>query len=214
MSDAHTDKGREAVLGMVRAIRRKLARSPGLGEAPFSDEGWATIEAALSATPSAVAAIDEWAMTGRDFDACEKLYAGSIKCSDDLPVDQRPETKAGKRMFRYIHALVRGAHVSATRIEALEAENARMRRALDLIYNHNEAARAAVIQHYGLWHDRPDSTPSPTAGSTSSAIAASDEGCGHPFCEHCDGPAMSMGGCKWHGCPIKNNPADSRSAPK
>jgi hypothetical protein len=28
----------------------------------------------------------------------------------------------------------------------------RARKALDAIYNHNEAARAAVIQHYGLNH--------------------------------------------------------------
>lgn len=25
-------------------------------------------------------------------------------------------------------------------------------KAMDAIYNHNEAARAAVIQHFGLWH--------------------------------------------------------------
>ena len=41
---------------------------------------------------------------------------------------------------------------AAARIDALEADVARMRTALDAIYNHNEAARQAVIQHYGLWH--------------------------------------------------------------
>jgi hypothetical protein len=33
---------------MVKAIRRQIARSPGLSNSPFSDEGWAVIEEALS----------------------------------------------------------------------------------------------------------------------------------------------------------------------
>jgi hypothetical protein len=28
--------------------------------------------------------------------------------------------------------------------------------AMDAIYNHNEAARAAVIMHFGLWHQTPN----------------------------------------------------------
>lgn len=42
--------------------------------------------------------------------------------------------------------------------EELRADNERMRKALDAIYNHNEAARAAVVQHYGLWHRRVEGT--------------------------------------------------------
>ena len=42
------------VLLTVRAIRAKLERSPGLGEAPFSDSGWEIIEQALSDVASAV----------------------------------------------------------------------------------------------------------------------------------------------------------------
>lgn len=38
------------------------------------------------------------------------------------------------------------------RAAALEGEVVKMRNALDAIYNHNEAARAAVVQHYGLHH--------------------------------------------------------------
>lgn len=34
----------------------------------------------------------------------------------------------------------------------LVAELRRYMTALDAIYNHNEAARAAVVQHFGLWH--------------------------------------------------------------
>jgi hypothetical protein len=37
-------------------------------------------------------------------------------------------------------------------IEALELA----RKALDAIYNHNEASRAALIQHYGLHHTQLD----------------------------------------------------------
>lgn len=40
----------------------------------------------------------------------------------------------------------------ALRIEKLVRENARMRKALDDIYNHNEASRKAVLQHYGTVH--------------------------------------------------------------
>ena len=38
----------------------------------------------------------------------------------------------------------------------LREQNARMQKALDDIYNHNEAARAAVVQHYGTAHDDQD----------------------------------------------------------
>lgn len=57
---SHTDKQGDAAIALwtVRAIREKLERSPGLGEAPFSDHGWATIEDALVAR-SAVAPITE-----------------------------------------------------------------------------------------------------------------------------------------------------------
>jgi len=40
--------------------------------------------------------------------------------------------------------------------DELTAANAeKMKTVLDAIYNHNEAARAAVIQHYGLHHQEP-----------------------------------------------------------
>jgi hypothetical protein len=39
---------RETLLEMVRGIREGIKTSPGLSHAPFSDEGWAIIEAALS----------------------------------------------------------------------------------------------------------------------------------------------------------------------
>lgn len=42
---------KEHMLEMVRGIRAGIARSPGLSSSPFSDEGWALIEAAL-ATPT------------------------------------------------------------------------------------------------------------------------------------------------------------------
>ena len=48
------------------------------------------------------------------------------------------------------------------RIVALEKENAALReaqtkyrKAMDDIYNHNEAARAAVVEHFGLRHSTP-----------------------------------------------------------
>ena len=41
-------------------------------------------------------------------------------------------------------------------LAALKEENRRMRQGLDDIYNHNEAARAAVILHYGLHHSTPE----------------------------------------------------------
>ena len=37
-------------------------------------------------------------------------------------------------------------------ITALQQADRRKKKALDAIYNHNEAARAAVIQHYGTLH--------------------------------------------------------------
>ncbi len=37
--------------------------------------------------------------------------------------------------------------------------------AMDAIYNHNEAARAAVIMHFGLWHQTPNAIyPADSAG--------------------------------------------------
>jgi hypothetical protein len=44
----------------------------------------------------------------------------------------------------------------------------RMRKALDAIYNHNEAARAAVIQHYGIHHH-------PAVAALPDGVQASDE---------------------------------------
>lgn len=38
------------------------------------------------------------------------------------------------------------------KVELLEQEIANMARALDAIYNHNEAARSAVLEHYGGFH--------------------------------------------------------------
>lgn len=55
----------------------------------------------------------------------------------------------------------------------LERENNQMRTALDKIYNHNEAARAAVIEYYGLWHKIPMASgiPLPEHRPKHSAIA-------------------------------------------
>lgn len=39
---------RDTLLEMVRSIREGIKTSPGLSHAPFSDEGWAIIEEALS----------------------------------------------------------------------------------------------------------------------------------------------------------------------
>jgi len=46
-------------------------------------------------------------------------------------------------------AMVAAAPTSDARDEAIR----RMRKALDAIYNHNEACRAAVLEHYGNVHD-------------------------------------------------------------
>ncbi len=51
--DKPFDKNYSMALGIVRAVRRKLERSPGLAEAPFSDEGWAVVESALVSASSA-----------------------------------------------------------------------------------------------------------------------------------------------------------------
>lgn len=37
-------------------------------------------------------------------------------------------------------------------LTGLTTERDRMKKALDDIYNHNAATRAAVIMYYGLWH--------------------------------------------------------------
>lgn len=66
----------EIVLGMVRGVRAQIARSPGLSSAPFSDEGWATIEAALVAVSSTAAPdpwVALWADLGRAMQHIERL---------------------------------------------------------------------------------------------------------------------------------------------
>lgn len=55
----------------------------------------------------------------------------------------------------------------------LVTELRRYMAALDAIYNHNEAARAAVIQHFGLWHAQaPNAT---SEGSPPSRIENKQE---------------------------------------
>lgn len=51
---------RETLLVMVRSIREGIKTSPGLSHAPFSDEGWAIIEAALAPEERAPAEPKAW----------------------------------------------------------------------------------------------------------------------------------------------------------
>lgn len=46
---------------------------------------------------------------------------------------------------------------------------------------------------------------SPSSASTESS---------HPYCSHCKGPAMSMGGCMYEQCPVKNHRSDSKGLDK
>ena len=45
---------------------------------------------------------------------------------------------------------------AADEIEQLRADLIKYRTAMDAIYNHNEAARLAVIQHFGTLHTRTE----------------------------------------------------------
>jgi hypothetical protein len=74
-------------------------------------------------------------------------------------LDRAERSKSSEVIMRMdqFRDLVEQAKAAMPEVAAsIKAENVRMRKALDAIYNHNEAARAAVILHYGLWHDRPD----------------------------------------------------------
>lgn len=80
-----------------------------------------------------------------------------------IKVDWNSDEFHNPKQYAETRAIIQDA-LAATEPPALlvvltdaRAEAARLRGALDRIYNHNEAARAAVIQHYGI-HHYPDSS--------------------------------------------------------
>ena len=74
-------------------------------------------------------------------------YFNGWKVSDETAA--KDCQNAAKKVVRYLLKKFR------KREDEQQAKIDRYRKAIDAIYNHNAASRAAVIQHFGLNHDFP-----------------------------------------------------------
>lgn len=121
------EKDIDTVLGMVRGMRDQIDRSPGLSSAPFSDDGWATIERALASARRSTAPLPG--------DPSMKLYSddqiADLLGIEVTRIESRNEAKPdgyrisgmlGREIVRLMHEAERRLSARAAGLECAPAK--------------------------------------------------------------------------------------------